>query len=503
MSKTLGDIISNIDCAHDASLNQSTIISHLSCDSRDVKPGTLFFAIKGAKFDSHQAIPEVLAKGAVCIVSEDEAACKSLSNSYLIVPNIRRAIADFAAEYYDNPSKSYLTIGITGTNGKTSVSWIITELLKKLDIQSSHIGTLGFRSSLGEQLIKTENTSPEPLALYSFLQKEREKGAKAFVLEATSQAVVQERLRNLAWDLMLFTNLSRDHLDLHSTYQAYGEAKKRLFTEELPKSTKSPKIAVLNLDDSFATELLSDLKKNYPALSLFTFSSKSRFADVFLKSAELSAGGSVYRMNIAGKELTINSQLIGSYNVSNALASVTALHALGFDLSQIAKTFPNVRAVPGRLELVAKSEVSAFVDYAHTPDALIAAQESLRELKPKRLITVFGCGGDRDRGKRPLMGSAVLAGSDYAILTSDNPRSEDPLAIIDDVLPAFVDARIAKEVIPDRQKAISRAIQIAEPGDFILVAGKGHEDYQEIKGIKHHFDDREICLAALKEQGLV
>lgn len=503
MSKTLGDLLSKIKYSFGSSVDHSSIISHLSCDSREVKPRTLFFAVKGAKFDSHKLIAEVLRNGAVCVVSEDEVSCKEQTDSYLIVPNIRRAIADFAAGFYDNPSEDCLTIGITGTNGKTSVSWIVAELLKNLDIPSSHIGTLGFRSAFQDNLIKSDNTSPEPLALFSFLQEEQKKGAVAFVLEATSQASVQERLKNLAWDLMLFTNLSRDHLDLHSTYQAYGEAKKRLFTEDLSASTKKKKIAVLNLDDTFAADLFSELKENYPKLSLFSFSENSKEADVYLESAKLSSQGSVYEIRVAEKRLTVHSQLVGSYNVSNALASVAAFHALGFDLSRIAEAFPAVRPVPGRLDLVAKSEVSVFVDYAHTPDALRAAQESLRELKPKRLITVFGCGGDRDRGKRPLMGSAVIAGSDYAILTSDNPRSEDPLSIIEDILPAFIGASIPMETIPDRQSAIYRAIKIAQAGDFVLVAGKGHEDYQEIKGIKHHFDDKEVCLAALQEQGLV
>lgn len=503
MSKTLGELFPQIKYISGSNLDQETIISHLSCDSREVKAGTLFFAVKGAKFDSHKLIAQVLRNGAVCVVSEDEGLSKEQTDSYIIVSNIRRAIADIAAAYYENPSKDNLTIGITGTNGKTSVSWIIAELLKKLEIPSSHIGTLGFRSALGDNLIKSENTSPEPIALYSFLQEESKKGAKAFVLEATSQAVVQERLKNLAWDLMLFTNLSRDHLDMHETYQAYGEAKKRLFTEELLASTKKKKIAVLNLDDKFSANLFSELKTNYPELNLLTFSANSKNADVYLKSAELSSQGSIYNVQVAEKLFRITSQLVGSYNVSNVLASLTALYALGFDLSRIAEVFPDVRSVPGRLDLVAKSEISVFVDYAHTPDALRAAQESLRELAPKKLITVFGCGGDRDKGKRPLMGSAVIAGSDYAILTSDNPRSEDPLSIIEDILPAFTSAIIPREIIPDRQSAISRAIKIAQPGDFVLVAGKGHEDYQEIKGVKQHFDDKEICLAVLQEQGLV
>ena len=485
----------------DLDLSQS--ISSISCDSRKIQPGSLFFAVKGSEVDSHKFIPDVLEKGAVCVVSEDEEECKKHTSSYIVVTDIRDAIADIAALFHGNPTLELPAVGITGTNGKTSVAWIVTSTLRHLEKAACYVGTLGFNSVDENCSLSTNNTTPEPLSLYSFLQEEQNRGAEVFVLEATSQGLVQKRSRNIAWDIAAFTNFSRDHLDLHGTLEAYADAKKQLFSSELAGSPKKNKIAVINIDDELGREFYKEFKTEFTCL---TYSERDNQADVYLESAKLFAGGSELVVRIDGESSLFQTKLVGRYNVSNTLAALAIVRAVGTtgqSPRDLAEALNQVPSVPGRLELVPDPNISVFVDYAHTPDALDSVQASLRELNPKRLITVFGCGGDRDRGKRPLMGKSVASRADYAIITSDNPRSEDPEKIIEDIVPGFEGSDIEFEAIPDRQKAIYHAIKIADEGDFVLVAGKGHEDYQEINGEKLEFLDLEVCQAALRKRNKV
>lgn len=494
-----------------------TVVSNVEHDSRRVVPGTLFFSIRGSRVDGHQFIPEAVAKGACAIIAEHTPAesfdVKELSLPVIFVDNIRLVLSEVAARFYGEPALQLINVGVTGTNGKTSVAWIAASILCDLGIPAALVGTLGVGlpgDKSDEKLYlfeKTSTTTPDPVELHAFLARSRELGIKAAVVEATSQGHVQHRTSSIDWNSMIFTNLSRDHLDLHGSLEAYAAIKKSLFTESLPKSRKSAKTAVVNLDDPLGRDILSALGSHSASLSCYTFSTQNTEADSFVSSVAGDIHQSIVEATLLGKQISFRSKLVGHYNVSNVLAAATALVSLGYPVDEICEAIARVPPVPGRLELVGNADIHVFVDYAHTPDALVKAQQSLRPLCSKRLITVFGCGGDRDRGKRPLMGQAVAELSDYAVVTSDNPRTEDPEKIIEDILPGIgqgeSNPNFHFQTVVKRDEAIAEAIREANPGDVVLVAGKGHEDYQEIHGVKYPFLDRNVCLGVMRNQGIL
>lgn len=479
----------------------------ITADSREVIPGTLFFAIPGNKQDGRQFIDQAVTAGAIAVVVQGENSPIS-TVPVIKVLDIRLDYAQSLADFYQHPSLGICCIGVTGTNGKTSVSWILSQALLVLGNKSALCGTLGTAFFLKAEdvrisnIIDTGNTTPDASKIQGFLAQAREQGIKNAVFEVTTHSLDQKRVSAVNWDLGIFTNLTRDHLDYHQTMENYAGVKKQFFTKELIASKKLNKHAIINIDDSWGLSILKDLKKT--SLNLLSYSPSGKDADVSVLEVKLDASYSEILFKYQQKKIRLKSKLIGNYNIENLLAATTALIALGYDLKDIVEAISLVTPVPGRLERVPETDLNIFVDYAHTPDALVQVQKSLRQITTGRLITLFGCGGDRDRGKRPLMGEAVASFSDYCLVTSDNPRSENPEKIVEDILPGIKKILSSKEVlfevIIDRKDAIKRAIMLANKEDTILIAGKGHEDYQIISGVKYPFSDVEVCKMLLRGQ---
>lgn len=514
-------------------------ILQLTQDSREVKPGSLFFATKGSKVDGRSYISKATRQGAVAVIADIEG-FDILGNSKIGIPiffskNCRETCAFIASRFFENPSLGVLTLGITGTNGKTSVSWILAQALARLGKKTTYLGTLGFqvlndplKTSGHNGMSPTHHTTPDAIALNSFLALAKSEGANAHVLEVSSHALAQKRTSGIHWDTIVFTNVTRDHLDYHGSMEDYAQTKLRLFTQDLLASNKSGKVAVVNIDDPIGKGIVDQLKAIASGISLVTYSPKGDHgADVFVTKREGSIAHTRIETMIFGEAMVFSTRFVGDYNIANVLAAGSCLVAQGISPTEVAHALQEVPTVPGRLELVTNSDISIFVDYAHTPDGLTNVQRSLLPLTSARLITVFGCGGERDRGKRPLMGESVRKWSDYAIVTSDNPRSESPDEIIGDILPGLAErpsggfenlndfdrksltfhqgqsGRIKDfryVVIVDRREAIAHALEQARPGDVVLIAGKGHEDYQEINGKRYPFRDQDVVAKVLAER---
>ncbi len=483
-------------------------ISGLSDDSRSIAEGNVFFAVSGAEHKGADFIMDAVDRGASIIISELGERLPETTVPVLEVRDVRYVLALAYGAFYNSPSDGLRAIAVTGTNGKTSVSWILARVLSQLSGPCGLVGTLGLGLAErgGFETRSTINTTPHPRMIQEHLREIADKSAVACVFEATSQGIAQRRCSGIHWNSAIFTNLSRDHLDLHGSMEQYAKEKYALFYHDLCNSEKEGRSAIVNVDDEWGMQLHKGLTAKSSAISTLSYAISHKDADCYLLDENISSGATFARFSIDRQECELRSSLIGRYNLSNLLGAVACLYSQGFELEQIVAAVAEVPCVPGRLELVAENDVAVYVDYCHTPDALISAQSSLKELGPKRLITVFGCGGDRDRGKRPLMGKAVAAIADHAIVTSDNPRTEDPNQIIDDVEPGLsVDegSSFTWERIVDRGDAISHAVSIARPGDIVLVAGKGHEDYQEIGKERIPFLDKSVCLGAMRAKGIL
>lgn len=465
-------------------------------DSRAVRDGQLFFAIPGTIADGSSFVEEAFRKGATAAVVSralSDSRRNELGNigKVIAVDDVRETLAHVAAMYYGRPSRRMLTIGVTGTNGKTSTTWIIAQALARLRGSSAYVGTLGFATfGKNEALEDAATTTPDAIALQKFLHEAVRSGTKTVAMETSSHALDQRRVDAIDWDACVFTNLTRDHLDYHETLKRYGDAKARLFLTLLPASEKKKRHAIVNVDDPFGNDLADRISLPVVRCS----AARGTKSDVQVLSHEGDLERTTMEVSIFGARTIITTQLIGDYNIENTISAAATLAVLEFPLGEIQTALAQVPPVPGRLERIGGRGIQIFVDYAHTPDALVKAQQSLRKLATQRLITVFGCGGDRDRGKRPVMGKVVAELSDLAVVTSDNPRSESPDAIIEDVLPGMKQVSGSRYVVePDRKEAIRKAIGQSEPGDVILLAGKGHETYQEIQGVKYPFDDRQVA----------
>ena len=472
-------------------------------DSRNIMAHSLFVAIKGSVVNGHQFIPDAIKKGASCIVHEEPLSILPVSSTLFVqVKNSRQALGILASNYYGNPSNSLTMIGITGTNGKTTLTYLIESILNAAGIPIGVVGTINYR--FGDTSIEAKTTTPDPLVLQKTLNDMRNTGIKTVVMEVSSHALVQHRVAGCLFNAAIWTNLTQDHLDYHHSMQTYFEAKKSLFTRYLTRSSKPEKTAIINLDDTYGNTLTRECRE----IKILTYGTTPK-ADIHPQKSELTEKGIQFTAQTPRGVLTITSNLVGQYNQANLLAAVATAEALHIPLNTIEEGLRHV-IVPGRLETVSNPlGITIFVDYAHTPDALKNALTSIKSLARGRILTVFGCGGDRDRGKRPLMGAIAARHSDLVFLTSDNPRSEEPRKIINDIRQGIAEmADVTPETLPqakngylvepDRKKAIFLAVQTARKGDTILIAGKGHETYQITGSKRRPFSDSSVAKEAIR-----
>ncbi len=470
----------------------------ISYDSREVKKGDIFFAIKGSNTDGHLFISDAVKSGAAAIffdskyVSENNKKNKTV---FIKVEDSRTALAYISSLYYGEPSKSIKLIGITGTNGKTTTSYIIKSIIEPYKGKTGLIGTIQY--IVGDQSSSALNTTPESPEFQSLLKEMIEKGCEYVISEVSSHALIQRRVDNTEFDCCLFTNLTRDHLDFHGNMENYYMAKKRLFTELLRREG----VAVINIDDNYGKRLLSEFRKQGDdVLRIITYG-KSQEAEVRAININRSFLSFDLTIECFGEVFNLSPGLKGEINLYNILAAFAVGVALRIPFEYIISGIAKLDSVKGRFESIELGQdFGVIIDYAHTDDALRNLIESARGMlhkKSSRIITVFGCGGDRDRGKRSLMGEVSTGLSDITIITSDNPRYEDPVKIIGDIEEG---AKSEHFVEADRERAIKKAISIAEAGDIILIVGKGHERYQEISGSRYAFDDRVIAERFIKEK---
>jgi len=469
------------------------VVEGIAYDSRRVQKNFLFVALRGEKSDGHQFVDQAIEKGATVIVTEEE--ISQARATCLVVENTRQALADLGAAFFDRPVRRLKMAAITGTNGKTTTSFLIKHICEKAGIRCGLIGTV--RYEIGDRVLPAVRTTPESLDVQELLAQMVNAGCKAAAMEVSSHAIAQDRVRGLEWDVAVFTNLTQDHLDFHGTMENYFEAKSKLFTDLAEQKGKTTPTAVINIDDRYGAQLVDRLKDKVPVL---TYGVGAR-ADFRASNYHAEFAGTSYQLDARGKSYLVRVPLIGRFNVANSMAALAAASSLGLNLREAILSLARSPQVPGRLEAVpAKRQFQVYVDYAHTDDALLNVLKTLRELSPRRLIVVFGCGGDRDRQKRPLMGRVVDQNADFGIITSDNPRKEDPDAIIAEVEKGFRSDHYEK--IADRAKAIARAIELAQPRDIVLIAGKGHEAYQEFADHTVPFDDIQVARRALEDRPL-
>jgi UDP-N-acetylmuramoyl-L-alanyl-D-glutamate--2,6-diaminopimelate ligase len=473
---------------------QDVGISGITLDSRQVAPGFLFVAIRGLKMDGNRFVPDAIARGAAAIVSALPGDAYPAA-TWIQVADEREALAQLSANFYGHPAKRLHAIGVTGTNGKTTTTYLIEAILKAAGFPSAVFGTIDYRGP-GFQL-PAERTTPEAPELQSLFGRVVDGGWKYAVMEVSSHAIELKRVMGLHFEVAVFTNLTRDHLDLHKDMRSYFLAKRKLFTG---LDGAVPRVLVLNVDDPHFDEL----KAIAPA-RVISYGVNSD-ADIIPTQYDAMRGGvgmeAVFKSPLG--DLQIHSKLLGKPNLYNIGAAIGAAIGLGIPALAIVSGIARMPVVPGRFESVnAGQDFRVIVDFAHTDDALARVLQSAREITPGRLIVLFGCGGDRDRTKRPLMGEVAVKGSDFVVVSSDNPRSEDPLAIISEVEVGLRRAGGIEgknyQVIPDRREAIRYALEMASPGDTVLLAGKGHEAYQIIGSESFPFDERAVARELLDE----
>ncbi len=458
------------------------VVAALAYDNRRVGPGTVFFCVRGFTRDGHDFAADAVARGAVALVVDHPLA---LGVPEVVVEDVRAAMAPAAARLHGDPTAALRTIGVTGTNGKTTTTYLVRALLEAAGERTGLLGTV--TSIVGGIEHAVSRTTPEAIDLQATFAAMRDGGDSHCVMEVSSHALALGRADAIHWAAAIFTNLTQDHLDFHPTMEDYFSAKCRLFVEGRPQ------VAVVNIDDPYGARLAAQLRGVVP--TLVTVAIDSAGADLRATAIESAFTGSSFT---AGG-LRLHSPLPGRFNVMNVLGAVAAVRALGVDDAAIAAALPEAGRVPGRFEPVDEGQrFAVLVDYAHTPDSLENVLTAARPLTSGRLHCVFGCGGDRDRGKRPQMGEISARLADHTIVTSDNPRSEDPAAIVDEIL-AGIENRAATEAIVDRHAAIERAVQLARPGDVVVIAGKGHEQGQEFEdGRRLPFDDVTVAREALR-----
>lgn len=465
-------------------------VKSVCVDSRDVEPGSIFVAIPGTASNGHEYIPTAIEKGAIAIVCEDSAAIDaSYKGSVVKVDDARRALSQLASKFYNNPSDNLFCIGVTGTNGKTSLTYMVEKIFNDFGWMTGVMGTIDHH--IGKYVWNSQLTTPNPVVLQRRLQEMCALDARAAVFEISSHAIEQKRTEGISLDVAIFTNLSRDHLDYHLDMQSYFKAKEKLFSELLPSSSKLAKTAIINSDDSYGQNI-----EVGPGVKRKSYGMKpGNDYQIFVE--EMNFTGTNFRLKTPAMDVDGFLPIIGRFFVYNAVAAIAAAVEAGISLSSAIDSLREFKGVPGRLQRVNNSKgIHVFVDYAHTDDALSSVLKSVQEIRDNiqsggQIICVFGCGGDRDRGKRPLMMAAAVEYSDLVYVTSDNPRTEDPDKIIQDIIAEVPEDKINDTVFleVDRKQAIASAISMAKAEDIVIIAGKGHEDYQIIGTKKRHFDD--------------
>jgi UDP-N-acetylmuramoyl-L-alanyl-D-glutamate--2,6-diaminopimelate ligase len=477
--------------------NADTPVTDVTHDSRQVREGTLFVAIKGATVDGHRFVEDVLRRGAAGVISEQDPPT-GFAGSWLKVADARVALAKAASLINGEPSHKLDLIGVTGTNGKTTTTYLCFALAEAASVKPAMLTTVEYR--IGDRSEEAVRTTPEASDTNRFLKQAVDEGCGFAAMEASSQAIDLHRCDWLRFRVAIFTNLTRDHLDYHHTMENYFDAKKKLFDGRLGEK---PRACVINIDDEWGMKLAAELKAR--GQRVVTFSQDARAhpdADLSAENIEVSLlTGTSFVLKTQAGERQITSPLVGRPHVYNMLSATAAAIELGYDLDSIVKGLSTCVGAPGRFERVPHDgEFAVVVDYAHTDDALLNTLKTAKDLTTGRIITVFGCGGDRDKTKREPMGKIAGDLSDVAIITSDNPRTEDPLQIISQIETGVKAAGTEYFAITDRRQAIHRAITMASPGDVVIIAGKGHETYQIIGNEKFHFDDREVALEAIRQK---
>jgi UDP-N-acetylmuramoyl-L-alanyl-D-glutamate--2,6-diaminopimelate ligase len=468
--------------------NGNIEVTGVSYDSRKIEKNFVFFALPGNNTDGRKYIYEAVERGACAIVSVSEFCDCPVTQ--IIVKDIMSFMSFFGAVFYNYPDKELTIIGITGTNGKTTITYMIESIFANSGIDCGVIGTVNYRYK--DKIIEASNTTPQSLDIYKIMREISDAGVKLLAMEVSSHALALGRVKGIEFDIAVWTNLTQDHLDFHKTLDNYFSAKSILFQNLKYNKKKNQKYAVINADDEYGKKLAKTFIP--PQLKLYSTADKN--ADCRAANIEISSSGSKFNLLFNERKAEISLKHIGLHNVYNALAAFCATVCSGISFEKAAEGLDNAKQAPGRLEKVGVKNLGfeVVVDYAHTNDALKNVLSALKELNPKRIITVFGGGGDRDRSKRPLMGKTAVEMSDFVFVTSDNPRTEEPEKIILDIETGI--RRVNKnnyKVIPDREMAIKSAIMLADKGDIVLIAGKGHETYQIVGNTKIHFNDIEIA----------
>lgn len=456
-------------------------ISSVTDNTKKVRKDCIFVCVKGGSFDGHDAAAEMLEKGAAVIVAEKDL---GLGNKQIITDNSRKFYGELCAAWFDHPEKKLKIIGVTGTNGKTTITNVIKNIFMKNGVKTGLIGTIC--NEIGDETVHTDNTTPMAFDYMCLLDKMVKAGCKYAVMEVSSFGLVQHRIGPTHFDMGIFTNLTQDHLDYHKTMENYYQAKKMMFDE--------CDYALINTDDEYGRRIFSEISCKKERYGI------SSEADYYADAIKIKSDGTSFWYCYNGKSQLVNMKMTGMFNVSNVTAAISVCLKAGLPIEDILNAVSEYNGVKGRCEIIPTGrDFTVICDYAHTPDAVENILKSVREYTEGRLICLFGCGGNRDAKKRPLMAKAAAKFADRLIITSDNPRDEIPEAIIDDILAGLKDSEIPFDVVVDRTKAIHHSLKIAEKGDIIVLAGKGHEDYQVLPGNEHiHFDEREIVSEGLK-----
>lgn len=491
----LKEIIKNLEYKRVYNLNNPEI-NGIAYDSRKIKENFIFVAIKGTSQDGHNFINDAISRGAKVIIVNKKSAVLPSDVGEIVVEDTRRALHTISTEFYGHPSTKLKLVGITGTNGKTTTSFIIKHILEKSGNKTGLIGTISYQ--IGERAIISTNTTPESLDIQKFLYDMVEEGCRYAVMEVSSHGIDQGRITYLHFDKGIFTNIAPyEHLDYHKSFKNYLQTKLKFFDYYLRESIKENKTGIVNIDDPYAGHFIKSLKRN--GIKCITYG--RRDADVKVVDYGIKRDGNYITVEIRNEKICFYTQLRGLGNIYNTLAGISFAVSEGISMKDVEEAISSIQSVPGRFELVNEGQnFDIIVDYAHTHHALYNLLRSVKALNPRRIILVFGCGGDRDKTKRPLMGKIGVKMADIVFITSDNPRSEDPMDIIADIeagIPFYLRKKYV--AIPDRRQAIREAVSIAKEKDCVIIAGKGHETFQILKNTVIPFDDREEVKNALRE----